>query len=193
MATTRHAGRVDTVFMAGDRVLRTKELLDAADISMLRPRRDSPSTVTYCPSPNAHSLVVPRKMRRSSTVNDELTANPCVNPFFARPGRHRLPGWYLKRGRRASTRWSCSAAAALSARRATRRRRRVAEVGGAGALPGEGCALPGEVRRRGPTPPRRPPSRGPTRRRRLLQPLPRQRRHHLWRPPSFGSWLRPRS
>ena len=35
------AGRVDTVFKVGDRVLlRTKELLDAADIGKLRPRWD---------------------------------------------------------------------------------------------------------------------------------------------------------
>ncbi len=51
------AGRVDTVFKVGDRVLlRTKELLrlDAADIGKLRPRWDGPFTVTACPSPNAY-------------------------------------------------------------------------------------------------------------------------------------------
>ena len=48
------AGRVDTVFKVGDRVLlRTKELLDAADIGKLRPRWDGPFTVTACPSPDA--------------------------------------------------------------------------------------------------------------------------------------------
>ena len=40
------AGRVDTVFAVGDQVLlRTKELLDAADIGKLRPRWDGPFTV----------------------------------------------------------------------------------------------------------------------------------------------------
>ena len=57
------ASRVDTVFQVGDRVLlRTKELLEAADISMLRPRRDCRFIVTACPSPNAYILVLPRKI-----------------------------------------------------------------------------------------------------------------------------------
>ena len=51
------AGRVDTVCKAWDRVLlRTKELLDAADIRgrhPLRPRWDGPFTITACPSPKA--------------------------------------------------------------------------------------------------------------------------------------------
>ncbi len=45
------AGRVDTVFHVGNRVLlRTK---DAADIGKLRSQWDGPFTVTACPSPNA--------------------------------------------------------------------------------------------------------------------------------------------
>jgi hypothetical protein len=45
------AGRVDTVFTVGDQVmLRTKELLDAADIGKLRPRWDGPLTALPCPS-----------------------------------------------------------------------------------------------------------------------------------------------
>jgi hypothetical protein len=64
------AGRVDTVFKVGDRVLlRTKELLDSADIGKLRPRWDGPFTVTACPSPNAYTLALPRKMRCCPTVN----------------------------------------------------------------------------------------------------------------------------
>ena len=60
------AGRVDTVFKVGDRVLlRTKELLDAADIGKLRPRWDGPFTVKACPGPNAYTLAVPRRMRCS--------------------------------------------------------------------------------------------------------------------------------
>ncbi len=46
------AGRVDTVFKVGDQVLlRTKELLDAADISKLLPRWEGPFAVTACPAP----------------------------------------------------------------------------------------------------------------------------------------------
>ncbi len=61
---------VDTVFKVGDLVrLRTKELLDAADIGKLRPLWDGPFRVTACPSPNAYTLALPRKMRCSPTVN----------------------------------------------------------------------------------------------------------------------------
>jgi hypothetical protein len=54
------AGRVHTVFNVGDRVLRTKELLDVADIGRLRPRWDGSFTVTACPAPN--TLALPRRM-----------------------------------------------------------------------------------------------------------------------------------
>ena len=82
------AGRVDTVFKVGDRVLlRTKELLDAADIGKLRPRWDGPFTVTACPSPNAYTLALPRKMRYSPTVNVDR-----LKPFFARAGTPPAPG-----------------------------------------------------------------------------------------------------
>ena len=63
------AGRVDTVFQVGDRVLlRTNELLDAADIGKLLPRWDGPFTVLACPSPNAYTLVLPRPMHCGPTV-----------------------------------------------------------------------------------------------------------------------------
>ena len=82
------AGRVDTVFQVGDRVLlRTKELLDAADIGKLRPRWDGPFTVTACPSPNAYTLALPRKMRCSPTVNVDR-----LKPFFERAGAEPAPG-----------------------------------------------------------------------------------------------------
>ena len=82
------AGRVDTVFRVGDRVLlRTKELLDAADIGKLRPRWDGPFTVTACPSPNAYTLSLPSKMRCSPTVNVDR-----LKPFFARSGAPPPPG-----------------------------------------------------------------------------------------------------
>ena len=49
------AGRVDTVFQVGDQVmLRTKELLDVADIGKLRPLWDEPFEVTAKPSPNSN-------------------------------------------------------------------------------------------------------------------------------------------
>ena len=82
------AGRVDTVFKVGDRVLlRTKELLDAADVGKLRPRWDGPFTVTACPSPNAYTLALPRKMRCSPTVNVDR-----LKPFFERAGAAPAPG-----------------------------------------------------------------------------------------------------
>ena len=56
--------------------------------------------------------------------------------------------------------------------------RREVAAGGACALPGEG----GRVRRRGPSPPRRPPNAAPA----LLQPLRRPRRQRLWHPQGFG-------
>ena len=81
-------GRVDTVFQVGDRVLlRTKELLDAADIGKLRPRWDGPFTATACPSPNAYTLALPRKMRCSPTVNVDR-----LKPFFERAGVSPAPG-----------------------------------------------------------------------------------------------------
>ena len=82
------AGRVDTVFKVGDRVLlRTKELLDAADIGKLRPRWDGPFTVTACPSPNAYTLALPRRMRCSPTVNVDR-----LKPFYERAGAPPAPG-----------------------------------------------------------------------------------------------------
>ncbi len=74
--------RVDTVLKVGDRVLlRTKELLDAADIGKLRSRWDCPVTVTACQSSNAHTYSLPRKMCCSPTVNVDL-----LKPFYERAG-----------------------------------------------------------------------------------------------------------
>ncbi len=86
------AGLVDTVFKVGGRVLlRTNELLDAADIAKLFPRWDCPFTVMACPSPNAYTLRValPRKMPVccSPTVNID-----CLKPFFEREGAELAPG-----------------------------------------------------------------------------------------------------
>jgi hypothetical protein len=76
------------VFKVGDQVLlRTKELLDAADIGKLRPRWDGPFTVTACPSPNAYTLALPRKMQCSPTVNVDR-----LKPFHARADDPPAPG-----------------------------------------------------------------------------------------------------
>ncbi len=81
-------GRVDTVFEVGDRVLlRTKELLDAADIGKLCPRWDGPFTITACPSPNAYTLALPRRMQCSPTVNVDR-----LKPFHARADEPPAPG-----------------------------------------------------------------------------------------------------
>ncbi len=82
------AGRVNTVFKVGDRVLlRTKELLDAADIGKLLPRWDGPFTVTGCPSPNAYTLALPRRMLCCPTVNVDR-----LKPFHARIDSPPAPG-----------------------------------------------------------------------------------------------------
>jgi hypothetical protein len=82
------ADRVDTVFKVGDRVLlRTKELLDAADIGKLRPRWNGPFTVMGCPSPNAYTLALSRRMRCSPTVNVDR-----LKPFLERIDSPPAPG-----------------------------------------------------------------------------------------------------
>ena len=66
------------MFMVGDRVLlRTKELLDATDISKLRARWDGPFTVTACHG--AQDVL--------QTVNVDR-----LQPFFARAGTQPAPG-----------------------------------------------------------------------------------------------------
>ncbi len=58
------AGRVDSVFKVGGRVLlRTKERLDAADMGKLRSRWDGPFAVTARPGPKAYTLALPWRMR----------------------------------------------------------------------------------------------------------------------------------
>jgi hypothetical protein len=80
------AGRVDTVFKVGNRVLlRTKDLLDAADIGKLRPRWEGPFAVTACSRPNAYTLALPRKMLCSPTVDR-------LKPFHPRADDPPAPG-----------------------------------------------------------------------------------------------------
>ena len=76
------------MFKVGARVLRTKELLD---IDKLHPRWgsscwDCPFTVIACPSPNADTLSLPRKMRCSANVNVGR-----LKPFFVRAGTPPAP------------------------------------------------------------------------------------------------------
>ena len=87
-------------------MLRTKELLDAADIGKLRPRWDGPFTVTACPSPNAYTLALPCRMRCSPTVNVDR-----LKPFVDRAGASPAPGPVSARDRKGSTRWSCCSTA----------------------------------------------------------------------------------
>jgi hypothetical protein len=76
------------VFKVGDQVLLlTQELLDAADIGKLRPRWDGPFTVTACPSPNAYTLALPRRMLCSPTVNVDR-----LKPFHERTDAPPAPG-----------------------------------------------------------------------------------------------------
>ena len=95
-------------------LLRTKELLDAADIGKLRPRWDGPFTVTACPSPNAYTLALPRKTRCSPTVDVDR-----LKPYFARADEPPPPGPVSDAGQEdehdSCTRWSCCSTAVCSA------------------------------------------------------------------------------
>ena len=181
------AGRIDTVFKVCDRVLlRTKELLDAAESGKLRPRLDGPFTVTGCPSLNAYTLALPRKMRCHPTVNVDG-----LEPLFLRAGTTPAPGpvsdavqegehQVMPVGARHDALPGTLAGSHVCLRR-------VVAGGGAGALP---C-----TRWRSTTPRPRattpPAGSGPTPR--LLQPQPRPRCRHSWRPPGRDSRPRPRS
>ena len=81
-------GRVDTVFQVGDQVLlRTKELLDAAEIGKLRPRWEGPFRVAALAGPNAYTLALPKRFKCSPTVNVER-----LKPYFGRDARPTPPG-----------------------------------------------------------------------------------------------------
>ena len=76
-------GRVDTVFQVGDEVmLRTAELLDAAEIGKLRPRWDGPFRVTALAGPNTYTLALPKRFKCSPTLNVDR-----LKPYHARAGR----------------------------------------------------------------------------------------------------------
>ena len=83
-------GRVDMTFQVGDQaMLRTKELLDAAEVGKLRPRWElsPPFPVAAVAGPNTYTLTLPARFKCSPTVNvDQL------KPSFLRPGRPPSPG-----------------------------------------------------------------------------------------------------
>ena len=81
-------GRVATTFQVGDQVLlRTKELLDAAEVGKLRPRWEGPFTVAALAGPNAYTLTLPRRFKCSPTVNVDR-----LKPFYSRADRPDPPG-----------------------------------------------------------------------------------------------------
>ena len=82
------SGRVDTVFKVGDQVmLRTKELLDAAEIGKLRPRWEGPFKVAALAGPNTYTLTLPRRFKCSPTVNVDR-----LKPYHPRADRPDPPG-----------------------------------------------------------------------------------------------------
>jgi hypothetical protein len=112
--------------------------LDAADMGKPRPRVDGPFklAVAACPSPNACTLTLPRRMRCRRTVNvDRLPGGS--SPSTSGPTNLRRPAQFRTRGRRASARWSgCS-----TARRSGASRAQATSCGGAAArrLTTSGC------------------------------------------------------
>ena len=80
--------RVDTVFQVGDAVmLRTAELLDAAEIGKLRPRWEGPFRVSALAGPNTYTLALPKRFKCSPTVNVDR-----LKPYHVRPDREAPPG-----------------------------------------------------------------------------------------------------
>jgi hypothetical protein len=101
------AGRVDTVFKVGGRVLlRTKELL--YDICKLWPRWDGPFTVTGAQAPT------PTRLRScggcGAAQRSTSTCSTC-SPSTSVSTLHRLRAQCRTRGTRASTRWTCCSTA----------------------------------------------------------------------------------
>ena len=74
---------MDTVFQVGDQVLlRTKELLDAAEVGKLRQRWEGPFRVAALAGPNAYTLSLPLRFKCSPTVNVDR-----LKPYHSQPDR----------------------------------------------------------------------------------------------------------
>ena len=75
-------GKVNTVFKVGGRVLlRTKNLLGAADIGKLLPRRDGPFTATAAPTPTRSRSHCGCSAARQSTLTGSSTPTNGSTPF----------------------------------------------------------------------------------------------------------------
>ena len=68
-------------------MLRTKELLDAAEVGKLRPRWEGPFRVSALAGPNTYTLTLPRHFKCSPTVNVDR-----LKPYHPRAGRADPPG-----------------------------------------------------------------------------------------------------
>ena len=68
-------------------MLRTQELLDAAEIGKLRPRWEGPFPVAAIAGPDTYTLTLPRRFKCSPTVNVDR-----LKPFHPRTGRPAPPG-----------------------------------------------------------------------------------------------------
>ena len=81
-------GRVDVKFAPGDLVMvRSKELLDAAEIGKLRDRWEGPFKVIKEANPNAYLLKVAKRFRFDPTVNVDR-----LRPYVVRAGAPTQPG-----------------------------------------------------------------------------------------------------
>ena len=81
-------GRLDVKFAPGDLVMvRSKELLDAAEIGKLRDRWEGPFKVIKEATPNAYLLKVAKRFRFDPTVNVDR-----LRPYVVRAGAPAQPG-----------------------------------------------------------------------------------------------------
>ena len=104
-------GRVDTTFQVGDQVmLRTKELLDAAEVGKLRPQWEGPFPVAAVAGPKTCTLTLPARFKGSPTVNVDR-----LKPYVLRAGRPPPPTRPSTRARWGSTWRSSSSTAKRSA------------------------------------------------------------------------------
>ena len=63
-------------------MLRTAELLDAAEIGKLRPHLEGPFRITALAGPNTYTLALPKRFKCSPTVNVAR-----LKPYHVRPDR----------------------------------------------------------------------------------------------------------